>query len=45
LNFSDGTRSLLDIAERSGMPFWLLHEGAQRLIETGLLRELNEEAA
>lgn len=37
LNFSDGRRSLLDIAERAAMPFWQLREGARRLEECGLL--------
>jgi len=41
LNFSDGQHSLLDIAERSGMPFWPLLEGARRLEACGLLREAN----
>jgi aminopeptidase-like protein len=37
LNQSDGTRSLLDIAERSGLPFPLIAETAQTLEEAGLL--------
>jgi aminopeptidase-like protein len=39
LNFSDGTHSLLDIAERSGFPFALLREAADRLLASGLLAE------
>jgi len=39
LNFSDGKHSLLDIAERSGLEFAVLHTAAQRLLEHGLLRE------
>ena len=37
LNQSDGTRSLLDIAQRSGLPFALLLEAARRLEKAGLL--------
>jgi aminopeptidase-like protein len=37
LNFSDGAHSLLDIAERSGLPFSLIHSAAQLLLEAGLL--------
>jgi aminopeptidase-like protein len=39
LNQSDGTHSLLDVAERSGLPFALLAEVATTLEEAGLLRE------
>jgi aminopeptidase-like protein len=39
LNFSDGSHSLLDIAERARMPFWTLQEGARRLSACGLLQE------
>lgn len=42
LNFSDGRHSLLDIAERAGMPFWRLLEGARRLEACGLLKELQD---
>ncbi len=38
LNQSDGSRSLLDIAERSGLPFAAVHEAAAALREHGLLR-------
>jgi aminopeptidase-like protein len=37
LNFSDGEHSLLDIAERSGLPFSLISEAAELLCEKGLL--------
>lgn len=37
LNMSDGHHSLLDIAERSGLPFALLNEAAQLLSHSGLL--------
>jgi aminopeptidase-like protein len=42
LNFSDGNYSLLDIAERSGMPFALLSEAAESLREAGLLKVLSD---
>jgi len=37
LNFSDGTSSLLDIAERSAMPFAVIDAAAVRLEQAGLL--------
>ena len=37
LNMSDGRHSLLDIAERSGLPFAVLNEAAQLLLQSGLL--------
>jgi aminopeptidase-like protein len=37
LNQSDGSNSLLDVAERSGIPFTRLRESARRLVEAGLL--------
>lgn len=39
LNLSDGTHALLDIAERSGLDFGLIRAAADRLLESGLLRE------
>jgi len=39
LNQSDGTRSLLDIAERSGVPFPDLARAARALQNAGLLRD------
>jgi len=39
LNMSDGEHSLLDIAERSGLPFSAILSAAQLLRETGLLAE------
>jgi aminopeptidase-like protein len=39
LNQSDGTRSLLDIAERANMRFELLHSAAQQLQDAGLLKD------
>jgi aminopeptidase-like protein len=39
LNGSDGTQSLLDIAERAGMPFRDIHAAAMNLLNAGLLRE------
>jgi aminopeptidase-like protein len=40
LNLSDGDHSLLDVAERSGVPFGLLAEVAAVLEEAGLLAEV-----
>jgi aminopeptidase-like protein len=37
LNFSDGEHSLLDIAERSGLPFPALRAAAELLCQNGLL--------
>jgi aminopeptidase-like protein len=42
LNFSDGTFSLLDIAERANMPFARIKGAAERLRAAGLLRRLGE---
>ena len=39
LNQSDGVNSLLDIAERSGIPFAVINAAATRLREAGLLAE------
>ena len=39
LNQSDGQHSLLDIAERSGLPFGLLRDVADRLLDSDLLAE------
>jgi aminopeptidase-like protein len=39
LNLSDESHSLLEIAERSGLPFDLIHEAAQTLFEHRLLAE------
>jgi aminopeptidase-like protein len=38
LNQSDGSRTLLDIAERSGLPFAAIHKAATALREHGLLQ-------
>jgi aminopeptidase-like protein len=43
LNFSDGKHSLLDIAERSGLPFTAIHDAAELLLKNGLL-SVTEEA-
>ena len=37
LNLSDNTHTLLDIAERSGLPFESVALAASRLLEAGLL--------
>jgi aminopeptidase-like protein len=42
LNLSDGRHSLLDVAERSGMPFAEVREAADALLEVGLLQRLQE---
>jgi aminopeptidase-like protein len=43
LNLSDGQHSLLDIAERSGLSFWRLLEGARRLEAAGLVQRVSDE--
>jgi aminopeptidase-like protein len=45
LNQSDGGNSLLDIAERSGIPFASLRRSAEKLLEAGLLAETREDVA
>ena len=42
LNFSDGKHSLLDIAERSGLPFSALSDAAELLSQSGLLSAVPE---
>jgi aminopeptidase-like protein len=44
LNLSDGHHSLLDIAERSGVSFFKIHEAAELLKENGLLAIVSETA-
>lgn len=44
LNLSDGEHSLLDIAERSGLPFSAIHSAAELLSESGLLSTVSAEA-
>lgn len=39
LNLSDGKHTLLDISERSGLPFDLIRDGAKALFEHKLLKE------
>jgi aminopeptidase-like protein len=43
LNFSDGEHSLLDIAERSQMPFSLIRDAAELLFQSGLLSAISED--
>ena len=38
LNLSDGGHTLLDVAERSGLPFASVRASADRLVDAGLLR-------
>jgi aminopeptidase-like protein len=45
LNCSDGEHSLLDIADRSGIPFTEIHYAAELLREKGLLSEVRPTAA
>jgi aminopeptidase-like protein len=45
LNFSDGGYSLLDIAERSGIPFSVISDAAQLLCQSGLLSVVPDERA
>jgi aminopeptidase-like protein len=42
LNFSDGTRSLLEIAEAADMPFATVKEAADLLLAHDLLKRVNE---
>jgi aminopeptidase-like protein len=39
LNGSDGTQTLLDIAERADLPFSAIEEAAEPLVKVGLLKE------
>jgi aminopeptidase-like protein len=39
LNLSDGSHTLLDISDRSGIPFPLIRTVADTLCEHGLLRK------
>lgn len=41
LNLSDSTNSLLDIAERSGMPFEAIRDAATSLMDAGLLSRIS----
>jgi aminopeptidase-like protein len=43
LNLSDGDHSLLDIAERAGLEFALVHDVATELAGAGLLRAVTGE--
>jgi aminopeptidase-like protein len=45
LNFSDGERSLLDIAERSGLSFSVIATAAQLLFDNGLLKAVPQPAS
>jgi aminopeptidase-like protein len=42
LNLSDGDNTLLEIAERSGLPFPTIADAAELLLEGGLLAPLPE---
>lgn len=43
LNLSDGNHSLLEIAERAGLEFRLIHDTAETLRDNGLLRVIETE--
>jgi aminopeptidase-like protein len=45
LNFSDGEHTLLDIAERSGLPFSQINDAAELLCQGGLLSAIAEGGA
>jgi aminopeptidase-like protein len=45
LNLSDGKHSILDIAERSGIPFSAVCDAAELLCQNGLLSILHDSAA
>ncbi len=45
LNFSDGNHSLLDIADRSGLPFAVINDAAALLFQNDLLAVVEEGAA
>ena len=38
LNLSDGCHTLLDIAERAGLEFGIMHKAADALLQHGLLQ-------
>ncbi|HMQ67466.1 MAG TPA: DUF4910 domain-containing protein [Ignavibacteria bacterium] len=42
LNMSDGKNDMISIAEKSGLPFELLHRSALKLEESGLLKKSEE---
>jgi aminopeptidase-like protein len=45
LNLSDGENTLLDIAERSGIPFPVISEAAQLLCQSGLLSVIQDRSS
>jgi aminopeptidase-like protein len=45
LNLSDGSHTLLDIADRAQVPFSEIHAAAQALLDHGLLKEISEDEA
>ncbi len=44
LNQSNGRRSLLDIAERAGLPFTVIRSAAEELLHAGLLRAASQQS-
>jgi aminopeptidase-like protein len=45
LNLSDGEHSLLDIADRSGLPFLTIRDAAELLVDNGLLSVVPEQGS
>ena len=45
LNLADGQHSLLDIADRSGLPFSMIRDAAELLASNGLLAVVTDEEA
>ena len=42
LSWSDGANSLVDIAERTGMPVWELYDAVNLLLEKRLIEKINQ---
>jgi aminopeptidase-like protein len=45
LNLADGSNSLLDIAERAGLPFAIIADAADHLRQSGLLLDSESQPA
>jgi len=41
LNLADASHTLVDVAARSGLPFWLVRHAASALLDAGLVREVD----
>ena len=44
LNLCDGSHSLLDIADAAELPFAVIHDAADRLVDHGLLQPAGDAA-